>query len=81
MREWLPFKAEYIMEALRLEAQTPEARTGVCLGCEEEGRPQSGWGEPVYRCKECFGGDNICLACCLGRHLRSPLHIIEVRGN
>ncbi|KAF4579925.1 hypothetical protein EYR36_001745 [Pleurotus pulmonarius] len=29
MGEWLPFKAEYIMEALRLEAQTPEARTAL----------------------------------------------------
>ncbi len=75
----MPFKADYVMEFLRLEGQTEEACQSACVGCEGLAEPRPGDTTPLFRCQECFRGDNLCLGCCLDRHHAQPLHVVEVR--
>lgn len=34
---------------------------------------------PTIRCNECFGGELVCVECCLRNHIYNPLHAIKVR--
>lgn len=71
LRSWLPHRAEYLEEMLRLEGRGDCMRATVCSSC--------GIGTPGLRCKDCFGRQLVCEKCVVAQHHRSPFHRIEVR--
>ncbi|KAF9502212.1 hypothetical protein BDN71DRAFT_1515913 [Pleurotus eryngii] len=88
LREWIPYRKEFVWESIRAEAQSEAARAGECATCrdkleneqamERATTPPREMGDPLYRCLECFGFRNECLDCCMERHKNLPLHWIEV---
>ena len=71
---WAGYRDEYLDELVRLKGRGDYADPAgaSCTGCSATG---------VYRCVDCFGQDLVCRECCLARHVRAPLHRIEVSIN
>ncbi|KAJ7025882.1 hypothetical protein C8F04DRAFT_1268726 [Mycena alexandri] len=67
--EWCGLRDEFLREVIRLEG-CGDASEEVCPSCGKE--------TPTVRCKQCFGGDLLCVGCCVARHAANPLHIIDV---
>jgi hypothetical protein len=84
MREWtgfgdrLGYREEYILEDLRHEGLGDFQDVPHCPTCADS-RPPGEARAPIYRCKECFGQLMECAHCCLERHQRLPLHVIQVK--
>ncbi|KAG5222645.1 CxC2 domain-containing protein [Salix suchowensis] len=87
LREWIPYREEFVWESIRAEAQSEAAHAGECATCrdkleneqamERATTPLREMGDPLYHCLECFGFRNECLDCCMERHKNLPLHWIE----
>ncbi|KAK7435289.1 hypothetical protein VKT23_019734 [Stygiomarasmius scandens] len=76
LKEWTPYRDEYLSELLRLEGRGDVSRDR-CPLCRHECDDDDDEEAPVYRCMDCFGQDLICRSCCILRHQWNPLHIIE----
>lgn len=68
VQEWIPYRAEFLHELLRLEA--PASQNPTCPRCETSAE---------YRCLSCFSAEPMCKGCLLSRHADTPLHRIQVR--
>ncbi|TFK79058.1 hypothetical protein K466DRAFT_469378, partial [Polyporus arcularius HHB13444] len=66
---WIPFRQEYLDEALRHEGRGLARNSTACPRCAQ--------GTPTLRCSECSGGEMLCAACMLADHARLPLHRIQ----
>ena len=69
LREWMPHRTEYLNELFFLEGYQGFDKEW-CLTCNV--------GKPLYRCRDCFIGQPVCISCCLSAHLQHPLHVIKV---
>ncbi|TFK80817.1 hypothetical protein K466DRAFT_503224 [Polyporus arcularius HHB13444] len=69
LRAWIPFRGEYLEEALRHEGRGLARNSSTCARCSE--------GTPTLRCLDCAGGEMLCNACMLAAHCRLPLHRIQ----
>ncbi|KAJ7707095.1 hypothetical protein B0H16DRAFT_1746660 [Mycena metata] len=67
--EWRGLRDEYLRTLLRLEG-CGDADEDLCPACRNA--------PPRIRCKQCFGDELYCAACCVEMHARDPLHIIDV---
>jgi hypothetical protein len=72
LKEWTPYRDEFLSELLRLKAHGDVERV-ICPVCKILDH-----GEPSYRCMECLGEDVVCQKCCVKSHRDLPLHVIEV---
>jgi hypothetical protein len=81
LQEWAGYedkighREEYIHEDIRLEGRADAQHLVVCPTCADVAEASH---PPLFRCEECFGGLLECQACCIRRHQRLPLHIIQV---
>jgi hypothetical protein len=75
MRDWLPFRSEYLNILLDAEGLTDEAtdegptderRCSSCQACDGS-----------LRCLDCLGSPMFCIACCRDIHHRQPFHRVE----
>ncbi|KAI0060628.1 hypothetical protein BV25DRAFT_1806815 [Artomyces pyxidatus] len=71
---WRMHRNEYLREVLRLEGRGSSPGHAKCADCLSE-TPEGVEGS--YRCVDCFGRDMVCKACCVRRHLHTPLHRVE----
>lgn len=69
MREWLPFRPQFLAELMRTVGRGGTG-TETCFIC--------GSCSPSFRCKDCFSVDMVCSVCMVSAHQANPLHIIEV---
>jgi len=70
MLQWRDYSRELALEEmLRLEGRGDYAGS-PCGGCSAPC--------PLYRCKDCFGGELLCQECMLSKHQHNPFHTIEV---
>ncbi|KAF7311821.1 CxC2 domain-containing protein [Mycena indigotica] len=68
LRTWmLKHRDEYLRLMLWHEGRG--ASLPSCPDCQEN--------EPVYRCRDCFGGAMRCGSCCVRAHRENPFHTIE----
>ncbi|KAI6153270.1 hypothetical protein BKA82DRAFT_4011589 [Pisolithus tinctorius] len=65
IREWVPWKGEFLKILLELEA-SPEPRN--CTWCGNDG---------VYRCPDCLHQPLFCTECCWKSHESLPFHRIQ----
>ena len=73
MLQWRDHSRELVLdEMLWLEGRGLYAD----LPCGECFSPR-----PLYRCKDCFGGQLFCQGCIAATHCRSPFHVIEVSNS
>jgi hypothetical protein len=87
LKQWTKdCRDEYLDEFIRLEGRgnftaenCPSCKRAAnsntfqgLLGAEQE------LGVAAIRCNDCFGGELLCEACCVGDHVHNPLHMIEV---
>ncbi|THU80041.1 hypothetical protein K435DRAFT_874797 [Dendrothele bispora CBS 962.96] len=79
LKEWIPYRDEYLAELLRLEGRG-DVEKDECPWCGQPSEDEDGEHIPFYRCVHCFGEDLMCKACCVKRHEANPLHVIEVRN-
>lgn len=82
---------EFLHELLRKEGLGSHRQRPQCVTCKvaltatpalpnhDEADHSSSALSPLLRCRDCFGDCIECLACCLQRHARLPLHCTEVR--
>lgn len=64
MREWIPWRAQYLKELIDLEAM-PQ----VSCGCENQ--------EDLLVCSDCFLREVSCRKCCLEKHRYLPFHRVR----
>ncbi|KAJ7021123.1 hypothetical protein C8F04DRAFT_1274114 [Mycena alexandri] len=69
LHEWRGLRDEYLRTLLRLEG---------CGDVDEDLCPACCQAPPTIRCKQCFGDELYCAACCVKMHAKNPLHIIDV---
>lgn len=74
LKQWTPYRDEYLAEFITLEGRG-YGWTSHCKSCPEGVEP----GEALYRCRDCFHTDLVCLDCSLRAHQDRPLDVIEVR--
>lgn len=67
LRDWLPFKGQYLALLMDMEAP-PLDRACSVLQCDKEG---------IYRCDDCFMQPLFCTSCCREQHVRHPLHRVH----
>ncbi|KAK0476564.1 hypothetical protein EDD18DRAFT_1115246 [Armillaria luteobubalina] len=70
LHRWIQEIDSYLVELLRLEAQTGSE---ICGGCEQD-QPA------VFCCCSCFNGRNLCWECIVNEHQDTPFHRIEDVG-
>ncbi|KAG1844094.1 hypothetical protein C8R48DRAFT_750896 [Suillus tomentosus] len=80
LREWMGYdghagyREEFLLEDLRLEGRGDAGLLACSCGrLDGSNYPISS----LFRCEECFGRDILCQECCLDRHKRLPLHVIN----
>ncbi|KAH9482438.1 hypothetical protein JR316_0004538 [Psilocybe cubensis] len=73
---WTPHIDTYVEEFLRLEGIGGQANLQKCseIGCISD--LEAG----AFRCKDCWSGSLLCLACVLRSHSVNPFHRIEASG-
>ncbi|KAJ7015828.1 hypothetical protein C8F04DRAFT_1284628 [Mycena alexandri] len=69
LHEWRGLRDEYLRNLLRLKGCS-DADEDLCPACRQA--------PPTIRCKQCFGDELYCAACCVEMHAKNPLHIIDV---
>jgi hypothetical protein len=75
MKEWTPYRDEYLYEFIRNEGRG-DANTTRCSSCHHDaGNDDS---KPLYRCLDCGYPEMMCRACCVQKHENRPFDIIEV---
>ncbi|KAI0055821.1 hypothetical protein BV25DRAFT_1921506 [Artomyces pyxidatus] len=67
---WIPVREEYLDEVIRLDGRGMFADTTSCPMCGVAG-------SPTIRCRDCFGGELLCVPCAVKMHSRNPLHMTE----
>jgi hypothetical protein len=78
-------KDEFLRELLRHEGLGENWRNPTCGTCHQSLMPPSDL-DPhtrnprIIRCRDCFGGLQECIDCCLQRHARLPLHVLDVNS-
>ncbi|KAJ7081910.1 hypothetical protein C8R43DRAFT_862272, partial [Mycena crocata] len=65
----------YLMQLLRRRG-CGDASTTLCPKCKNVAN-----GMPIYRCRDCAGGQLLCRGCCIERHAENPLHMIDVSAS
>ncbi|KAG1846964.1 hypothetical protein C8R48DRAFT_750553 [Suillus tomentosus] len=80
LREWMGYdgragyREEFLLEDLRLEGRGDAGLLACsCRRLDGSNYPISS----LFQCEECFGRDILCQECCLDRHKRLPLHVIN----
>ncbi|KAI0058288.1 hypothetical protein BV25DRAFT_1810998, partial [Artomyces pyxidatus] len=69
---WASYRDKFLDESLRLAGcGSVLEETTHCPGCQQDV-------PATFRCRECVGQEMICKECMCARHLRMPLHMIEV---
>ncbi|KIK33966.1 hypothetical protein CY34DRAFT_98770, partial [Suillus luteus UH-Slu-Lm8-n1] len=69
--QWLPERSAFLDEIIRLEGRGSEGtRLNCCCGTDNATH--------LYRCRDCFGVEMVCLTCVVHRHLSNPLHRIDM---
>ncbi|KII83158.1 hypothetical protein PLICRDRAFT_119732, partial [Plicaturopsis crispa FD-325 SS-3] len=66
IRDYLPFRPQYLQELLYMEGISGDGMCGQCK-CAKG----------VIRCTDCFGDGLWCRECCLSGHARLPFHRIQ----
>lgn len=66
---WVKYRTQFLLEMLRLKGRGDSPST-TCVDCSV--------GKAEYRCRDCLGDDLVCSACCAKRHVKLPLHVVEV---
>ncbi|KAH8102763.1 hypothetical protein DFH11DRAFT_1735402 [Phellopilus nigrolimitatus] len=66
LADWVPFRAAYLDELVRLDGR------GMCTSCYKCLSAEAPW-----RCLDCFGAPSSCEQCLVDSHNHSPLHRIE----
>ena len=67
VQEWIPRRAEFLYELLRLECLPPQNMS--CSACKSPAN---------YRCLSCFTAEVMCKGCLLSHHSIAPLHNVQV---
>ena len=67
MRDWLPFRSEYLHELLNAEGRESNSRCSICN--DSHG---------VIRCSDCFESPVFCRDCCLRSHGSLPFHRVQL---
>src|ERR1700730_16351589 len=67
MRDWLPFRSEYLHELLNAEGRGSNSRCSICN--DSHG---------VIRCSDCFESPVFCRDCCLRSHGSLPFHRVQL---
>ena len=72
--------AEFLAELLRHKGLGENRHTTTCGTCHQSLMPSSDSIQKprIVRCQDCFGGLMECVDCCLQRHARLPLHVLDV---
>jgi hypothetical protein len=66
LRDWLPFRDQYLYEMLTIEALRPDSKCAAC-----------GRQDPTIRCTDCFGSPGFCKPCIVVSHRSLPFHRIQ----
>src|ERR1700761_9336894 len=75
MREWLlNYRDIYLRALLRGEGRGEMDNEGLCGRCTGATR-----GHAKLRCRDCHGGELLCVECCVTLHRANPLHVVEVK--
>ncbi|KAF7791816.1 hypothetical protein EIP86_002840 [Pleurotus ostreatoroseus] len=73
LKTFLTFRQDYLDETIRSEGRGDYMDVGLCPDCHTE--------KPTIRCKDCFGEELVCPTCVVQRHIRMPLHRVEIFEN
>lgn len=75
MRDWLlNYRDVYLRALLRGEGRGETNDEGLCGRCTGT-TP----GHASLRCRDCHGGELLCVECCVILHRANPLHVVEVK--
>lgn len=69
--EWLPYRAEYLDELVRLDGRGLYLQHFQCQTCEST--------LETHRCLDCFGSFPSCRSCMVAQHANHAFHCTEVR--
>lgn len=70
LQQWLQFRQEYLDCMMEHEARGHDY---VCTQCGPVLET-----DPIFRCRDCFGGATHCTKCIINQHRRLPFHNIQV---
>ncbi|KAJ8489239.1 hypothetical protein ONZ45_g13657 [Pleurotus djamor] len=70
LRQWVPFREEYMREILSLERLS--SSSAGCARCFQRMEESA-----TFRCTDCFGEQTMCQKCCCEAHISQPLHLVE----